>query len=161
MAKNIFYTESTELLALAQKLRSRYYTVIGHVDLDKIFFAFKGGDALPEWFNCEVLGLKNEWVKHANSNSEETRTYCVAMTFDFYQKSDGPLLEWTLLDLLYNCDPKMNGKIRRRDMHEYKRIVSTLEDLGQSVDWRTNAHLPSLLGDETINFGIEEEEIQE
>jgi hypothetical protein len=80
------------------------------------------------------------------------------MTYDFYQKCEGSLLEWIMLDALYSCHPKMDGKIRRKDVHEFSRILNTLDDLGHAKDWRKNSHLPELLGDETIIFGLEEED---
>jgi hypothetical protein len=49
MAKSIFYTESKELLSIAEKLRIKYLNILGYIDLDKIFFSFKGGDG-EEYF---------------------------------------------------------------------------------------------------------------
>ena len=151
------YTEAKELRLIAEQLKVKYYTVVGYIDLEKIYFAFKGGD-LPEWFECEVLGLQDTWIQHSVVSMEETKLYCVAMTYDFYTKISGPLLEWTMLDLLYSCAPKMNGKKRGKDVHEHSRILSTIEDLGEPLGWRGNIHLPALLGEETILFGMEEEE---
>lgn len=158
MEKSIHYTESKELRDVAEKLKARYINIVGYIDLEKIYFAFKGGD-LPEFFTYEVLGLQNEWVKHANQSMQDVKTYCISMTFDFYQKSSGSLLEWILLDALYSCSEKMNGKLRRRDVHEFSRIIASLDDLGYSLNWRQNYHLPPLLGEETIIFGIEDESI--
>lgn len=155
MAKTINYSESKELRLLAEKLKARYINVVGYVDLDKIFFAFKGGD-LPDFFTYEMLGLKNEWVKHATNSVKDAKTYCIAMTYDFYQKADGPLLQWTMLECLYSCGPKMDGKMRRKDVHEFSRFLETLEDLGEKTTWRSNLNLPELLGDETIAFALEE-----
>lgn len=155
MGKSVTYSESKELRLLAEKLKARYPNVVGYVDLNKIFFAFKGGD-LPDFFTHEMLGLKNEWVKHATNSIQDTKTYCLAVTYDFYQKADGALLEWTVLESLYCCGPKMDGKMRRKDVHEFSRILLTLEDLKQSLDWRKNYSLPELLGDETISFALEE-----
>jgi hypothetical protein len=158
MDKSITYTESKELKQIAEQLKARYINVVGYVDLDKIFFAFKGGD-LSEFFKYEVVGLQSEWVKYTNPTLEEVKTYCIAMTFDFYQKSSGPLLEWIMLEALYSCIDKMNGKLRKKDIHEYSRLVTTLDDLGCSLNWRENYHLPSLLGEETIIFGVEDESL--
>jgi len=157
MAKTINYSESKELLEVAKKLKAKYINLVGYIDLDKIFFAYKGGDIRDD-FTYEVLGLKNEWVKHAQDSQEDTKLYCIAMSFDFYQKAEGSLLEWIMLDCLYSCHPKMDGKIRRRDVHEFSRILNTLDDLGHTKDWRKNTHLPELLGDETIIFGLEAED---
>jgi len=158
MERSITYTESKELRLIAEQLKARYITVIGYVDLERIFFAFKGGD-LSEFFKYEVLGLQNEWVKHSTSTFADVKTYCIAMTFDFFQKSSGPLLEWIMLEALYSCTEKMNGKLRKKEVHEYSRLITTLDDLGCSINWRENFHLPSLLGEETIIFGIEDESI--
>lgn len=157
MAKTITYSESKQLRELAEKLKTRYYSVIGYIDIDSIFFAFKGGD-IPDEFQHEVLGLKNEWVKHTQNSANDMKLYCIAMSFDFYQKAEGSLLEWTLFECLYSCSPGMNGKMRRKDVHEYSRILNTLEELGQKKDWRGNTHLPDLLGEETVFFGAEEDD---
>lgn len=154
---SIIYTESLELKSLAESLKTKYPNVLDYIELDKIFFAFKGGD-LPDWFEYEISGLQNDWVKHLNDSFNETKMYCISFKYDVYQKCEGPLLEWTLLDLLYCCNEKMNGKLRRRDVHEFSRILNTLDDLGQSNQWRKNSHLPSLLGEETIVFCAEENE---
>jgi hypothetical protein len=156
--KSIHYTPSDELKKLAEELKVKYLDVIGYVEIDKIFFAFKGGD-VSEWFTCEILGLQNEWIKHSNSSSEEVKVYCIAFSYDFYKRIDGALLQWTLLDLLYSCSPKMNGKMRRKNIIEHSRILKTIEDLGHSFEWRDNMHLPELMGDETIIFGLEEDEL--
>jgi hypothetical protein len=155
MAKTITYSESSQLRDLAEKLKTRYYSVIGFVDIESIFFAFKGGD-ISEDFRYEVLGLKNDWVRHAH-NSEIEKLYCISFSFEFYQKAEGPLLEWSLFECLYACGIKRDGKLRRKDVHEYSRILNTLEELGQKKDWRNNLHLPELLGEETIFFGVEED----
>lgn len=157
MEKNIIYSESKELRDLAGKLKARYPNMIGYVDLDKIFFAFKGGDKMSEFFRYELLGLKSEWVKYTTAeNQEDTKVYCLAFAYSFYNKAeDTPLLEWTLLELLYNCDEKMDGKTRKKNVHEHSRILDTLADLGVNYDWRENAELPELLGDETVSFGLE------
>jgi hypothetical protein len=155
MAKSIFYTESKELLSIAEKLRIKYLNILGYIDLDKIFFSFKGGDGVPEWFKYEMMGIQNDWLKFTHHDLEDSKLYCLAMTYDFFEKSQGGLLEWTLLDLLYNCANTMNGQLRKKDVHEYSRILSTLEDIDCSYDWRENAHLPSLLESETIAFGVE------
>ena len=157
MPKTIHYTESKELKELAKKLRGAYVNVIGYVDLEKIFFAFKGGDVNDD-FQYEVLGLKNEWVKHTSSKGDEPKVYCIAFAFDAYQQALGSQLEWILLEALYSCHPLMDGKLRRKDVHQYSRFLKTLEDLGESFTWRANNHLPSLLGDETIVFALEEDE---
>ena len=157
MGKSVTYSESKEPLEIAKKLKAKYINLVGYIDLTKIFFAFKGGD-LNDNFTYEVLGLKNEWVKHTQDSQEDAKLYCIAMTYDFYQKCEGSLLEWIMLDALYSCHPKMDGKIRRKDVHEFSRILNTLDDLGHAKDWRTNSHLPELLGDETIIFGLEEED---
>jgi hypothetical protein len=156
--KVIIFTQSPELQKVAENLKARYYNIIGYVDLDKIFFAFKGGD-INEHFQYEISGVKNDWVKYAHNNQNSSKTYCLCTSYAFYQMADGPLLEWTILDLLYSCDDKMNGKIRKKDIHEYSRLVKTLDDLEYSIDWRKNIHLPSLLGDETIMFYSEDESI--
>jgi hypothetical protein len=153
--KSVNYSEAQELKKLADELVIKYNSVLGYLDTSVIFFAFKGGD-LPQWFNYEVLGLKNDWVKYSTNSINEPRLYCIAMTYDFYQKAQGALLEWTMLDLLYCVHPKQNGKLRTRDIHEHSRIISTLEDIGESVEWRENIHLPQLLGDEVIVFGVED-----
>lgn len=155
MSKTTIYTESKELREVAESLKARYSNVVGYIDINKIFFAFKGGD-LPNDF--EVSGIKNDWVKHTINSLEEPKMYCISLSYDFYQKANGPLLEWIMLDLLYCCDPKLDGKLRRRDVHEFSRILNTLDDLGHSTKWRDNFHLPPLLGEETIIFGFEEDE---
>jgi hypothetical protein len=114
---------------------------------------------LPENFQYEVLGLQNEWVKHTHENQSESKLYCLAMTYDFFQNSQGSLLEWTILDLMYSCHENMNGKMRRKDVHEFSRILKTLDDLGSCIDWRKNTHLPPLLCVETVVFGIENESL--
>lgn len=155
MAKTIYYTESKELKDLATKLRGRYINVVGYIDIDKIFFAFKGGD-LPDFFTYEVLGLKNEWVKYTGSqSSQDTKLYCISMSYDFYQKTIGSLQEWIMLECLYSCSESLDGKIRKKDVHEFSRFLKTLENLSLSNDWRNNLHLPSLLDKETIVFSLE------
>ena len=155
MGKKYTYVESKELLDIAGKLKSNYITVVGYIDLDKIFFAFKGGD-INESFTYEVLGLKNEWVKHATTSENETKMYCLAMSYDYYQKNLGNNLEWTLMEMLYSVHPNMDGKLRRKDVHEFSRFLNTFEDLEIGHNWRKNGHLPALLGEETILFGLEE-----
>ena len=155
MAKQYTYSESKELRALAEKLRINYITVVGYIDLEKIFFAFKGGD-INENFTHEVLGLKNEWVKHATANSDDTKLYCLAMSYDYYQKNAGNNIEWILMEMLYSIHPSMDGKLRRKDVHEFSRFLNTFADLEIGYNWKKNGHLPALLGDETILFGIEE-----
>jgi hypothetical protein len=157
MGKTIHYSESKELYEIAKKLKAKYINLVGYIDLDKIFFAYKGGDIRDD-FTYEVLGLKNEWVKHTQDPHEDIKVYCIASSFDFYQKADGSLLEWIMLDCLYSIHPKMDGKIRRKDVHEFSRILDTLDDLGHAKDWRKNVHLPTLLGEETILFGLEAED---
>lgn len=149
------YTEAQELKDIAQKLKARYFNVIGHVEIDKIFFAFKGGDNVSEYFKYELLGSKNEWTKYVNEIREH-KSYCLAMSYDFFQNSGPALLEWTILDLLYGCHEYMNGDIKKKEIHEYSRIISTLEDLGFSCDWRTLQNLPPLLDHETISFQLED-----
>jgi hypothetical protein len=158
MEKSITFTQSKEIQKIAENLKARYYNIVGHVDLDKIFFAFKGGD-ISDNFEYEVIGSQNDWIKYAVNTPNSSKNYCIAMSYNFYQFSDGPLLEWTILDLLYACDEKMNGKLRKKDVHEYSRILKTLDDLGHSLEWRKNTHLPSLLGEETIVFEQEDESI--
>lgn len=158
MAKSINYTESKELREMAEKIKARYVHIVDYVDLDRIFFAFKGGD-VPEHFTYEILGLKNDWVKHASSESlAEIKHYCIATTYDYYQNMTDTQLQWFMLDALYSCAPDMSGKLRRKNVHEFSRIISTLEDLDQSFNWRANPNLPDLLGDEIIAFGADEEE---
>jgi hypothetical protein len=157
MGKTIHYSESKELYEIAKKLKVKYINLVGYIDLDKIFFSYNGGDIRDD-FTYEVLGLKNEWVKHTQDPDEDVKVYCIASSFDFYQKADGPLLEWIMLDCLYSIHPKMDGKIRRKDVHEFSRILDTLDELGHAKDWRKNTHLPELLGDETILFGLEAED---
>ncbi len=157
MAKEYTYSESSQILDIAKKLKGRYIHVVGYVELDKIFFAFKGGD-ISEDFTYEMQGLKSDWVKQTQGNASEAKVYCIAMSYDFFTKAEGPLLEWTLLECLYSCHPKMDGKMRRKDVHEFSRIHNTLNDLECSREWRKNTHLPSLLGDETIVFGLSDDE---
>ncbi len=141
------YTESQELKEIAGQLKARYYSLIGHVQLDKIFFAFKGGE-LPEDFLYEIQGLKSDWVKHTN----ETPMYCIAYSYDYYSKITPALLQWTLLECLYSCSGDMDGKLKRKEINEFAAFAKTLEDLGQSIDWRANMHVPALLEEETIFF---------
>jgi hypothetical protein len=157
MGKSVHYTKSDELQKIAEELKIKYLNVIGYVEIDKIFFAYKGGD-LPEWFTCEILGLQSEWVNHIKQSEEDAKMYCLALSYDYYTKIEGSLLQWTMLDLLYTCSPKMNGKMRRRNVVEHSRLLKTIEDLGHSFEWRDNIHLPELLGEETILFGLEEED---
>jgi hypothetical protein len=157
MSKEIIYTESKELYDLASELKKRYYSLIDYVQLDCIFFAFVGGDYRP-FFKYEIQGLKNEWVKFTNKSSlDVVKTYSIGMTYDFYEKSKGPHLQWILLDLLYSCDFTMNGKLKSKDVHEFSLFLNTLEDLGVNHNWRDNYYLPDLLGEETIIFGVQNE----
>jgi len=158
MTKSIYYTRSEELEKLAEDLRIKYLNVIGYLELDKIFFAFKSGDDLSEYFTCEILGLQSEWVRYAADSADEVKLYCLSISYDYYKQTEGALLQWIMLDLLYTCSPKMNGKMRRKNVIEHSRILRTIEDLGHSSDWRANAHLPELLGEETVVFGVEEED---
>lgn len=158
MAKSVSYTESKELREMAEKIKARYIHIVGYVDLERVFFAFKSGD-IPENFTYEILGLKNDWVKHANSDSlTDIKYYCVATTYDYYQTMSEQQLQWFILEAMYSFAPDMSGKLRRKDVHEYSRIIATLEDLDQSFRWRENPNLPDLLGDETVVFGIESDE---
>ena len=157
MAKEIHYTESKELFEIANELKKRYYSIIGHVNVGSIFFAFVGGD-YPPYFKYEIQGLKNEWVRFVSKDN--TKTYCVGITYDFYQQTLGPQLQWILLDLLYSCSESMDGKLRPKDVHEYSAILNTLDDLSINFKWRDNYHLPELLGEETIMFGDGNESIQ-
>jgi len=149
-----YYTESEEIKSIATKLRGEYIEVVGHVDLSKIFFAFKAAD--DTLFQYEILGLKNPWVKYSLGSSGELKVYCLAMSYDFYQNSQPALLEWIIWECLYSCDEEMNGKIRRKDVSEFSRFMSTLEDLGYSYSWREHKELPPLLGPEKIMFAAEE-----
>jgi hypothetical protein len=158
MAKEITYSESKELRLVAEKLKSRYPDLIGYVDLDKIFFAFKGGD-VNEFFCYETQGMKSEWIRYSMGNLTDPKIYCVCMTFDYYQKILGSQLEWVILESLYACHPNLDGKLRRKDIHEFSRILKTLEDLGMPLEWRDHGHLPSLLSEETIIFALEQEEL--
>jgi hypothetical protein len=160
MPKEILYTESKELYNIALDLKKRYYNILSHVDVDLIFFAFVGGD-YPTYFQYEIQGLKNEWVKHLSKNNKDTiKTYCIGMTYDFYQKSLGSQLQWIILDLLYSCTLEMNGKVKPKNVHEHSIILNTLEDLGVNYNWRNSYHLPELLGEETIMFGEDNEPLQ-
>jgi hypothetical protein len=150
----IFYTESEEIQKIAENLKARYYNIIGYIDLEKIFFAFKGGD---ENFKYEIVGTQNDWLKFAIGNPNQTKLYCISLSYDFYQFAEGALLEWTILELLYSCAEQMNGKLRKKNVHEYSRFLKTLQELDISIDWRKNVHLPKLLGDETIMFELEDE----
>ncbi len=143
----VYYTESEELKEIAAQLRTRYYSLIGHVQLDKIFFAFKGGET-NEDFMYEVQGLKSDWIKYTSDNP----MYCIAYSYDYFAKISPALQQWTMLECLFACDSEMNGKIKRKEISEYATFVKTLEDLGQSIDWRANMHLPALLEDEIIFF---------
>lgn len=153
--KEFIYTESPEIKKIAEQLKSRYINLIGYVDLNKIFFTFKSGN--NTLFKYEILGTQSEWVKFTSSNIEDAKTYCIALDYDFYQSAQGPLLQWILLDLLYSCLPSMNGKLRKKDVREFSRILNTIEDLGLSINWRTNNQMPDLLNVETIIFNPEEE----
>lgn len=155
----MIYTDAEVLKELAQKLKARYPNVIGYIDTSKIFFAFKGGDDLPDWFEYEVLGNQNQWTKFTDVSFFEAKEYCIAITYDFYKKADGPLLEWTLLDLLYSCSEKMDGKLRRKDLHEHSRILLTLNDLDIPILWRNYTNIPPLLDNETVSFQLEENDI--
>ena len=154
MGKKVYYTESKEIKAIAEKLRGRYINVVGYVDIEKIFFAFKGGD-VSEDFTYEVSGIKDDWIKHSSDALSDLKLYCIAMSYDFYQKSMGALQEWIVLECLYSCAESMDGKLRRKDVHEFSRFLTTLENLNFSSDWRNNFHLPSLLEQETIVFALE------
>ena len=151
--KSIQYSESDELRILAEKLRARYINLIGYINLDSIFFAFKSGD-VKENFRYECLGVQSDWVAASNKAINNTKLYCIAMSFDFYQRSLGSLIEWIMIECLYSCHPNMNGKMRAKDIHEFSRILLTLEDLNISHEWRENTHLPELLGDETVVFAL-------
>lgn len=155
----MIYTDAEALKELAQRLKARYPNVIGYVDTSKIFFAFKGGDDLPDWFEYEVLGNQNQWTKFTDVSFFESKEYCIAITYDFYKKADGPLLEWTLLDLLYSCSEKMDGKLRRKDLHEHSRVLLTLNDLDIPILWRNYTNIPPLLDNETVSFQLEENDI--
>ena len=158
MAKSINYVESRELKEIATELKKRCCEIIGYIDLGKIFFAFVGGE-YPDWFECEIQGLKNEWVKYTmQSPMEDAKVYCIALTYDYYEKIQGTQLQWIVLDLLYSCSPAMNGKLRSRDVREFKMILNTLSEFDVNYDWRKTQHLPDLLGEEQIIFAPEEEE---
>ena len=145
------YVESNELKELAKQLKLKYHNIIDYVDLEKIFFAFKG-DA-PDFFEYGISGASDDWYKYSSSLKEEVKTYCISVTYDFYTKAEGPLMEWVLLDMLYTCGYEMDGKLRGRKIKEHSTIATALEDLGETiVGWRENHHLPSLLGEETIFF---------
>jgi len=157
MPKEIHYTESKELKKLAEDLKAKYINVVGYVEIDKIFFAFKGGDVDAN-FSYAIQGLKNDWIKHTKSTTEEPKVYCISMSYDFYQKTLGSQQEWIMIECLYSCHPTMDGKLRRKNVHEFSRFLKTLEDIGETFLWRENGHLPSLLGDETIVFALEEDD---
>lgn len=156
--KTIIFTHAIELQKIAEDLKARYYNILGYIEIDKIFFAFKGGN-IPDFFQYEIIGNPNDWMKYAVNAPNAEKNYCIAMAYNFYQFSDGPLLQWTMLDLLYSCDEKMNGRIRRKDIHEHSRIAKAIEEMGHSIEWRENTHLPDLLGAETIVFGLENESL--
>ena len=159
--RTINYTESKELRSIAELLKARYINIVGYIELDKIFFAFKGGD-VGDFFDYETLGAQNDWVKHTIGCLEDAKLYCISMTYDYYQKTQGSPLQWIMLECLYSCAAEMDGSLRRKNVHEFSRIINTLEELGISHDWRGNGHLPELLGEETIVFwGTEDDEEDE
>lgn len=147
------YVESLEIKELSGNLKARYPNLLYYVDLEKIFFAFKTGDNI-DYFKYEILGLKNDWVNFAQS-SISPKYYCIAFSYDYFYKNKGGHIQWILLDLLYSCEESMDGKLRKRDVHEFSRILNTLDDLKISSDWRNNFYLPELLGEETIAFGFD------
>lgn len=150
-----YYTESNELLDLASKLKGSYPNLIGYVDLDKIFFAFKSTDSQKKLFKYEISGMPSEWAASIKDNS---KLYCISFSYDYFTIISEGLLHWIMIDLLYSCDTKMKGGLRRKDVVEHWSILSTLEDLGCSVDWREDNDLPILLGDEFVNFRGERDE---
>lgn len=150
------YTHAVEIEEIAKKLKGRYSSVLDYVDLEKIYFAWiQTGIKRP----YEVTGITNKWLQSAIAVNQTPKLYCIAFTYDYYRTNidQGHVLEWQILEMLYSISPEMDGTLRKKDVFEYSRILSTLSNLGFSYNWRAE-NLPPLLGEEYISFTPEEEE---
>ena len=85
---NTNFIESEELKDLANKLKDYYYLHLGHVDLEKIYFAEKVAEEMPKKATTiEVLGITQVQDNLGEQN-----------TFELHEPS---LLLWLMFRVLF------------------------------------------------------------
>jgi hypothetical protein len=136
----VTYRESVNLRTMARELQERYFLHLGYVDLDAVFFAEKIGEKPPKAQVVELSGVRAPWVRQILSEHSSNIRYCLSAWLTEWAETPYPRQEWLVFDALYSIDPKNDGKMRGKDIHEHGIIADFL-----GVYWREDDEVPSLL----------------
>lgn len=142
------FIESEELKDLSTQLKEFYYLHLGHVDLEKIYFAEKVAEEMPRKANAlEILGITHSAVRQLLAKSGGNQNYCITVWRERWNELHPNTRLWLLFDALYSIEPGCEGRLKRPDVVEHAPIIEyfAMSDIG--VHWRkSDGELPCLLG---------------
>jgi len=148
---DLILVDSEELKNLSIKLIDFYYLHLGHVDIERIYFAEKIGE-LPKKVNTlELYGVTNAAVRQLLSKMGGQQNYCLTVWKDAWDALHPNTQLWLLFDALYSIEPGCNGKIKRPDIIEHAPIIEFFSISNIGVHWRKcDGELPCLLGESPL-----------
>lgn len=146
------YTESAEIKQIAKELQTRYYFLLGHVELDKVFFCLLSGDRPSKSKNYLMSGVASDWIKQLLQDANKKTIYCFAVWDDFWDTLTAASKQWILLESLFSIDLACSGKFQKPDVIGYSMLLQTLYNYNVGPIWQED-NLPNLLEKDPIIFG--------